>query len=189
MHKQEFLDELEKQLCHLSDARIEKAVVYHSGIIDGRTESGMSEEEAVAAFGSVEKAALEFIRSGYGEQKHRISNKIKSLPTVSRLVFSTLLIFICFLMVAVTWVVIASVYVVTACLILSGVACFIAGIVMCFINTVPVGLCVTGAGMIIAAISLLLFGPVRALTRAASLFSTFINNKVRGLLAREALAV
>ncbi len=189
MLKQEFLDELEGQLCHLSPSRIEKALIYHSGIIDGRMENGMTEEEAVAASVSAEHAALEFIRSGYGEQRHHISNKIKSLPTVSRLFFSSILIIICFLIVAATWVVIASVYAVAAVILLGGLGSIIGGIVMCFLGTVPVGLCVTGAGMVLTAVGLLLFTPVRALTRVAISFSTFINNKIRGLLAKEALAV
>ena len=189
MLKQEFLDELEGQLCHLSPSRIEKAMLYHSGIIDGRMENGMSEEEAVAAFGGSEHAALQFIRLGYCEQKHRISNKIKSMPTVSRLFFSTMLTIICFLIVAATWIVIASVYVVAAAILFGGLGLVIGGIVTCFINTVPVGLCVTGGGMVLTAVALLLFSPVRALTKVATAFSTFINNKVRGLLAREALAV
>ncbi len=189
MLKQDFLNDLSRQLCHLKPYQIEKAVNYYSGIIDGRMENGMSEEEAVSAFGSVEKAALEFIRSGYGEEKHRISNKIKSMPTVSRLISSTLLVFVCYLLVIAVWVVVSSVLAVVAALFLGGILGILGGAVMCFSSALPVGLCIIGAALVLTAISLLVIGPARALIKIACASCSYINNKIRALMAKEALAV
>ncbi len=189
MLKQEFLNELSRQLCHLKPYQIEKAANYYSGIIAGRMENGMSEEEAISAFGSVENAALEFIRSGYGEEKHRISNKIKSMPTVSRLFISTLLVFACYLLVITVWAVVASVCAVLAAIFLGGVFGIVYGVVMCFSSALPVGLCAIGAAMVLTAISLLVIGPARALIKIAASICSYINGKIRALMAKEALAV
>ncbi len=189
MLKQEFLSELSRQLCHLKPYEIENAVNYHSGIIDGRMENGMSEEQAVAAFGDVSHAALEFIRSGSGKDKHRISNKIKAMPTVTRLISSTVLIFICYLLVIALWVVVSSVCAAFAVLTVGGVLGIISGIVMIFMSNLPVGLCIVGAAMVVTSISILILSPTRALCKIAVSFCSFINGKIRALLAKEALAV
>lgn len=189
MRKQEFLTELEKQLRRLSPSDTENAVSYYSGIIDGRIERGMSEDEAVSAFGGADDVALRYISAGRVSQKHIISTKIKSLPTFSRLFFSTLVMLASFSVIAAYWVIIASVYAVVSVILLCGAAGFFGGIVMCFISTLPVGLCTVGAGTVLFSLSLLLVGPVRALTKVATSFTGIISAKLRGLLTREALSV
>ena len=55
MNKQEFLSRLRKQLRGLEDR--EERVTFYSEMIDDRMEDGLSEEEAVAAVGSLENFA------------------------------------------------------------------------------------------------------------------------------------
>ncbi len=189
MKKIEFLDELCARLSHLPQEKAENARHYYSGIIDGRVQCGMAEEDAVAAIGDAENAALEYINMISRKSTHRISNKIKSMPTMMRIISSGVLSTVCFLLVGIMWVAAISVYVVTALAGLLGSCGMLYGIFMCFVRTVPVGLCVAGIGMILLSVMFLLFGPARAVRKASAAFSTFIKGKVRALLAKEALAV
>ena len=58
MNKQEFLSRLRKQLKGLEDK--EERITFYSEMIDDRMEEGLSEEEAVAAVGSLD---------GFGEMQ------------------------------------------------------------------------------------------------------------------------
>ncbi|MBQ7499987.1 MAG: DUF1700 domain-containing protein [Clostridia bacterium] len=55
MNKTEFLSELRRSLSGLSEDDINGTVEYYSEMIDDRIEDGMSEEEAVAAVGSIDE--------------------------------------------------------------------------------------------------------------------------------------
>lgn len=57
MNKQEFLAALGERLSGLSAEDMERSVEYYSEMIDDRVEDGLSEEEAVAALGSVDEIA------------------------------------------------------------------------------------------------------------------------------------
>jgi uncharacterized membrane protein len=61
MNKQEFLTALWKQLSEVPSEDVEESLDYYSEMIEDRMESGMTEEEAVAAVGSVEDAAKQII--------------------------------------------------------------------------------------------------------------------------------
>lgn len=189
MLKQEFLNELSNRLCHLKPFQIEKAVNYYNGIIDGKIGCGISEEDAVLSLGGTEKAALEFINSDRTDFSHGISKKIKSMPTVTRLISSTILIFICYIMIIVVWAVVLSLCGVALALAIGGIGGVIGGLFMAFTSTLPVGLCFIGGGLAVAAISLILLPPSRALWQAVIAFCSYTNNKIRLLLAKEALAV
>ncbi len=189
MLKREFLSQLEQNLAHLPHHKRDHAVHYHSGIIDGRMDAGMSEVEAVAAFGSPEQAALEFINGGKPAPRHRISKKIKSLPTALRLILTTALVIVCMMIIAAAAAFLLSVYLLVILVALGGVAVIGSGAVMCSAANPPVGVCAIGIGIMIAAVSLFLLGPARAFTKFISLFCSFIIGKIRSLLAKEALAV
>ena len=55
MNKQEFLDRLRKGLSGLPLAEREERLLFYSEMIDDRMEEGLTEEEAVAAIGSLEE--------------------------------------------------------------------------------------------------------------------------------------
>lgn len=58
MNKEGFLNELRKGLSHLPEQDIDERVAFYSEMIDDRIEEGATEEEAVAASGSVEDIVL-----------------------------------------------------------------------------------------------------------------------------------
>lgn len=55
MDKQRFLDELRRRLRDLPESEAEKSIEFYSESIDDRVEDGMTEEEAVAALGSLDE--------------------------------------------------------------------------------------------------------------------------------------
>lgn len=189
MLKRDFLNQLEQNLAHLPHHKRDRAIHYHSGVIDGKIEAGISEQDAIAAFGSPEKAALEFINGGKTESKHHFSKKIKAMPKALRLTLSTAAIIFCMMLIAAAWALLLSVYFLSAAVALGGLAIIGAGGFMCFAVNPPVGVCVIGLGIVVAAVSLFLLGPARAFTKFTSLFCGYIIGKIRSLLAKEALSV
>ena len=67
MTKSDFLDLLREKISRLPEWEAAKTVVYYSEMIDDRIEDGMSEEEAVAALGSIDGIVSE-VCAGIGEE-------------------------------------------------------------------------------------------------------------------------
>lgn len=61
MRKQEFLENLKKQLWALSPADVQRSLDYYCEMIDDRMEDGLSEEEAVAAIGDLEEIVQQIL--------------------------------------------------------------------------------------------------------------------------------
>ena len=140
--------------------------------------------------GGAEKTALEFINNTQRDKSsHRISKKIKSMPPMLRVILSGLLSAACFLTILAVWAVLISFYIVTAVLGLCGILSVIGGLAMCFVRTVPVGVCVIGLGLILGSIMFLLISPAGILSRVCKNITAAILRRVRSLLAKEALAV
>ena len=57
MNKTEFLDALRHALGKLPSYEVEQSIAFYAEMIDDRIEDGMSEQEAVAALGSVHAIA------------------------------------------------------------------------------------------------------------------------------------
>lgn len=62
MNKEQFLIKLASALAGLPEDDIEKSLEYYSEMIDDRTEDGLSEEEAVAALGTIEEIRAQIIK-------------------------------------------------------------------------------------------------------------------------------
>lgn len=62
MNKEQFLIELAAALAGLPEEDIEKSLEYYSEMIDDRTEDGLSEEEAVAALGTIADIRAQIIK-------------------------------------------------------------------------------------------------------------------------------
>lgn len=189
MTKLEFLEQLCTKLCHLPPEKIAHARHYYSGLIDGRIESGKTEEEAIEQFGSADKTALEFINRISSPRKHRISVKIKAMPQGWRTVLTVLLTVCCYLLLAAMWAACAAIWAVCGIVLIGGVLTAVLGVVLCVIYVLPIGLCVIGAGLVTAAVGLLLIVPSRAATGLFASITGAINARIRALLAKEALSV
>ena len=62
MNKEQFLIELASALAGLPEADIEKSLDFYSEMIDDRVEDGVSEEEAVAAIGTIEEIKTQILK-------------------------------------------------------------------------------------------------------------------------------
>lgn len=62
MNKEQFLIELTSALAGLPEEDIEKSLEYYSEMIDDRTEDGLSEQEAVAALGTIGEIRAQIIK-------------------------------------------------------------------------------------------------------------------------------
>ena len=61
MTKQEFSDALRKALTNLPPEDLERSIDFYQEMIDDRMEDGISEEEAVAAIGSVAEVSQQIL--------------------------------------------------------------------------------------------------------------------------------
>ncbi|MBQ8403715.1 MAG: DUF1700 domain-containing protein [Clostridia bacterium] len=61
MTKKEFLAAIEQRLCGLSPSDIEKSLEYYKEMVDDYIENGKTEEEAVAAMGSVDEIVSQIL--------------------------------------------------------------------------------------------------------------------------------
>lgn len=166
MTKQEFTQQLSNSLAGLNEEDIRKSIDYYSEMIEDRMEDGMTEEDAVAAVGSIEDIRSQILSEVPMARivKEKITPKRDFrageivllvlgapiwLPLVLTVIILALTLFLVF------WVIIMSLYVVDLSLFVSGFAsivnAFIAGpgfmAVMFFI----------GAGLFLLGLSVLLF--------------------------------
>ena len=76
MTKQEFLENIRKEMKGLPECEVEERTAFYSEMIDDRVEDGMSEEEAVASLGNIN----EIIDNIKGELQLNtiVKNKIES---------------------------------------------------------------------------------------------------------------
>ena len=88
MRKQEFLQELRDGLAGLPQNEIEKRVAFYAEMIDDRVEEGLSEEEAVAAVGTV----YEIVLQAAEEFPEQVSVRIKPKRKLSAMAIVLLIL-------------------------------------------------------------------------------------------------
>lgn len=168
MNKQEFLDGLRKGLSGLPQADIEERLTFYGEMLDDRIEEGLSEEEAVAAAGSVN----EIVRQTVADiplakiAKERIKPKrcLKAWEIVLLALGSPIWISlgvaaaaVIFALYVTVWSVIASFWSVFASL----AVCAAAGVPMCVVfvagDSGAAGIAVLSAGIVCAGLSVFMF--------------------------------
>ena len=174
MNKAEFTQQLSTSLIGLSQEDINRSVDYYTEMIDDRVEDGMTEEDAVAALGSIDE-----IRSKILEEvpiskivKEKITPKrslsageIILLILGSPLWLPLLLtgIIVCLVLYLTFWIIILSLYVVDLSVFVSGIAAFIASFIQPA-GFMP-GLFFAGSGIALLGISILLFFGFNQITK------------------------
>ena len=150
MGKQEFLDQLRKQLSGLPQADIEERLNFYSEMIDDRMEEGLSEEEAVLAVGPIEAPVLP------NKTGRRLKTREIVLLAVSSPIWLALLI-VAAAVYASAWVVVAALWAAFGALIGCGVGGFVGGTIMaCTGNALP-GIATVGAGITCAGLAIFAF--------------------------------
>ncbi len=166
MTKQEFTQQLSMSLAGLNEEDIRKSLDYYSEMIDDRMEDGMTEEDAVAAVGSLEDIRSQILAEVPMARivKEKITPKRDFrageivllvlgapiwLPLVLTIIILALTLFLVF------WVIIMSLYVVDLSVFVSGFAAIVGAFVASngFMSVVFF----IGAGLFLLGLSVLLF--------------------------------
>lgn len=175
MNKQAFLEELQQRLQGLPSAEIEKSLAYYSEMLDDRIEDGLSEEEAVAAIGTVDEAVTQILSDvslpTLLRQRVTPDHRLQGWEIALLIIGSPLWIAIGIAAVAVfaaVYVVLWSVIVALCAANLALAIGAVAGIAGCVVFLLSKdylqALFLLGSGFILAGISILLFMAFRRLT-------------------------
>jgi uncharacterized membrane protein len=189
MTKIKFLLALHDKLSGLPQDDVEERLNFYSEMIEDRMEEGMSEEEAVAAVGSVDEIAAQIVGDipltkmvkEKIKHKHRLKAwEIVLLAVGSPIWFSLL---IAFLSVVVSlyvslWSVVISLWSVFVSLIACALYGVVAGAAFSLGENALSGLAMIGAGLICGGLSVFLFYGCKAVTKGTALLAA---KTVRGM--------
>lgn len=166
MNKEQFLIELASALAGLPEEDIEKSLEYYSEMIDDRTEDGLSEEEAIAALGTIEEIRAQIIKDTPLAKivKERVKTKrsltgleitllIVGFPIwFSLLAAATAVVFSVWISL---WAVIISLYAAEVSFMVSAFGGIIASVVLLAFGNTASGLFLLGCSLALAGIGLL----------------------------------
>lgn len=129
MTKRQFIGELKSKTKHLTKAERRELISYYNEMITERLEDGMSEEEAVAALGSIDELLSSYVPQEYKARERRTARlrpwHIVLIVLGSPVWFSLMVAFLCLLMCyyIVIWCLVAVCYAVFAALAATAVGC------------------------------------------------------------------
>ena len=175
MSKQEFLVQLRKGLSGLPQEDIEERVTFYSEMVDDRIEEGITEEEAVAAVGTVDEIVKQVVAETPIAKiaKERIKSKrrlrageIVLLALGSPLYFS--LVIAAFAVIlslyASLWSVVISLWAVFGSLIGCAFGGVVAGVVFACSGNALSGIAMLAAGIVCVGLSIFMFYGCKAVT-------------------------
>ncbi len=177
MCKQEFLTQLRKGLTGLPQEDIEERIIFFSEMIEDQIEEGLSEEEAVAAIGPVEKVVSQIVAETPFTKLVKERIKPKRTLKVWEIVFLILglplwlsLLIAAFTVLLGLYVSIWSVLVSLWALMASLAVCSLAGIastaVLALGGSLLTALALFGVALFLAGISIFLFFASKRVTKA-----------------------
>ena len=201
MTKEQFIAALRQRLAALPETETEKPIAFYAESIDDRIEDGMTEEEAVAALGSIEDIAREIEASlplttvvkrrvqsdraraeKSGHSAAWIVLAVLGFPVwLPLLITAAVLVLVVYVVI---WVVIVSLFAVLLALIVSAVALLVYGVVKIAVIGVYGTLMVLGAAAVIFGLAILLEEPIKALAKALAKltgrFGRWVKRKISG---------
>lgn len=196
MRKQEFLEQLGKELSGLPREDREECLSFYKEMIEDRMEEGLSEEEAVSAAGTVEEIVsqvgadipLAKTAKETTKPKRRTSGLQILLLILGSPIWLSLGIAafaVVFSLYVSLWSVIISLWAVFASL----AACSIAGVLACAVFAVggngPVGLAMLAAAMVCAGMSIFAFCGCKAATSGTLLLTKKTGIRIKSCLIRK----
>lgn len=166
MTKAEFLAELRAALAGLPEADIEKSLDFYSEMIDDRVEDGLSEEEAVAALGSIEDIKTQILKDI--PITKIIKEKVKPKRSLSGLEITLLIVgfpiwlpllisvaAVIFSVYVTLWSVIVVLYSVDLVFFAGAIAGVLGSIPILFIGNISAVLLLLGGGLVCAGLGIL----------------------------------
>ena len=176
MTKLQFLSALRHRLSALPTAEVEERLAFYSEMIEDRIEDGLSEEEAVAAIGTVEEVAqriaedipfIKFTQATLRPPRRRKGWEIALLIIGSPLWFSLLLAAAAVVMSLFIslWAVVISLWAAFGVLAGCAAGCIGGGVCIILSGHLSHGLCCIGTGLICGGLAILWFFVCRAATK------------------------
>lgn len=163
MNKQEFLRTLGQGLKNLPYAEQDKWIDFYGEMIDDRVEEGLSEEEAVAAIGSVEEIIQQILSQTQPEVKKK-KQQLKTWQLVMLIVGSPLWLAllvavasVAFFLLVTAWVGVITFYAVAVGLVAVGVASVLLMLLYLYRGNPIVGLFYLGAGLLCVGLGIVWF--------------------------------
>lgn len=170
MNKLEFLKKLEKELSGLPKTERDEHINFYNEMIDDRIEDGLSEEDAIAQIGTVDKVLSQIITDKYYSdtmskpQKEKKDSAFPVWAIVLLAVGSPLWISIAAALFATIvsvyvsiWSVVISLWATFGAFAVSGPACVIGGILYAVFENVTAGLVLVSAGLVLSGLAILMF--------------------------------
>ena len=178
MTKLKFLLELNDRLSGLPKSEVEERLSFYNEAIEDRMEEGLSEEEAVAAIGSVDEIAGQIIADipliKVAKEKIKPKRKLRTweivLLAVGSPIWLSLLVSafsVIISLYAVIWSVVAVFWSVFGAFVGISVGGIASGILYAILGNVGVGVALIGAGLILAGLSIFAFFGCLAAMRGA----------------------
>lgn len=175
MTKLKFLLSLHEKLAGLPQEEVEERLNFYNEMIDDRVEEGLTEEEAVAAIGSVDEIVAQIIGdiplTKIAAEKIKPKRQLKSweillLVLGSPVWFSVLVAAaaVVFALYASLWAVIVSLWAVFASAVCCAVGVFVGGIGLILAGHGLSGIAMIGMGFICAGLSVFLYYGCKAAT-------------------------
>ena len=188
MDKQAFLSQLRRQLSGLPHKEAEERLVFYSEMIEDRKEEGLSEEEAVAAVGSVEEIAADI--PGTKTAKHKRHPKAWEivLLALGSPIWLSLGIAAAAVILALyisLWAVILSLWACFGALAGCSVAGTASGLVVVLTDNPLAGTALICAGVICAGLSIFMFFGCKAATNGTVLLTKKVAARIRSCFIRK----
>lgn len=204
MTKLQFLLELNNRLSSMPRSEVEERLNFYAEMIEDRMEEGLSEEEAVAAVGSVDKIASQILQEFGGAQanhsghfdpkqkpnnnKHRLNGGILALLVLGFPLWFSLLIAAFSIVLSfyvILWSVIISLWAIFASVVGCAVGGIISGAVIAVLGNILPGIALIGAGIFCAGFSILLFFGCKVATKGVILLSKTVAATVKNRFNRK----
>ena len=170
MNKLEFLRELEKELSGLPKTERDEHINFYSEMIDDRVEEGLSEEEAIAQIGTIDKIVSQIVTDKYYSgtmPKPKKEKSGSSIPVwaIVLLILGAPLWFslaaaalsVIVAIYASIWSVVVSLWAVFISFALCGPICVVGGILYAVFINMTAGLVIVSAGLVLSGLAILAF--------------------------------
>ena len=196
MTKIEFILSLSRSLQGLPQSDVTERLEFYNEMIDDRIEDGLSEEEAVAAIGSVESVADQILSeiplTRLVKEKIKPQRKMRAWEIVLLAVGSPIwlsLLIAAFAIVislyAVLWSLVATVWAVFAAFAGCALGLVAGGIIFFCLGNIPVGLASIGAALVLAGLAILTFFASLLSTKGAVKLTKLIAIAIKRLFVRK----
>ena len=184
MTKLNFLFSLRDRLCGLPQKDVEERLSFYSEMIEDRMEEGLSEEEAVAAVGSVDEIAAQIIMEiPPAKETAKPRRQFKSWEIILLILGSPIWLSLVIAAVAVVFSLLISVWAVFGSLVACSFAGVVSGIVFLMTGNELASVAMLALSLIFAGLSIFLFFGCKVATKGTVSLTKRIAKSIRKEIA------